>query len=259
MRSSKYLLILLICSIGFSQKYDPKTGELINQEKYDPVTGEPIKATQYDPVTGEPIDDTSKPGPMFNKALPSTPLINLGDNVTLTTITGVEFKGTIILQDEDEVVLSSPSIGEIKVSRENIKRITTANESDLNKITNSNRFETINNKNVSSSPSYLSIINAAKAQAKLKNQSQVGVNIGVGGLGCLLGIIGVPLASLYALSSTSQEANTNYYNNLSNENKTIYRSAYKSEVNRLKRNTVFGTMGAGLALFFFMIMSGGMQ
>ena len=179
MRSSKYLLILLICSIGFSQKYDPKTGELINQEKYDPVTGEPIKATQYDPVTGEPIDDTSKPGPMFNNALPSTPLINLGDNVTLTTITGVIFKGTIILQDEEEVVLSSPSIGEIKVSRENIKRLTTANESDLNKITNSNRFETINDKNVSSSPSYLSIINAAKAQAKLKNQSQVGVNIGV--------------------------------------------------------------------------------
>ena len=248
MRSSKYFLILLICSIGFSQKYDPKTGELINQEKYDPVTGEPIKTTQYDPVTGEPIDDTSKPGPMFNNALPSTPLINLGDNVTLTTITGVIFKGTIILQDEEEVVLSSPSIGEIKVSRENIKRIT-----------NSNRFETINNKNVSSSPSYLSIINAAKAQAKLKNQSQVGVNVGVGGLGCLLGIIGVPLASLYALSSTSQAPNTNYYNNLSNENKTIYRSAYKSEVNRLKRNTVFGTMGAGLALFFFMIMSGGMQ
>ena len=89
MRSSKYLLILLICSIGFSQKYDPKTGELINQEKYDPVTGEPIKATQYDPVTGEPIDDTSKPDSMFNNALPSTPLINLGDNVTKGQVAGV--------------------------------------------------------------------------------------------------------------------------------------------------------------------------
>jgi hypothetical protein len=268
MRPSKYLLILLICSIGFSQKYDLKTGELINQEKYDPVTGEPIKATQYDPVTGEPIkatqydpvtgepiDDTSKPGPMFNNALPSTPLINLGDNVTLTTITGVIFKGTLILQDEEKIVLSSPSIGEIKVSRENIKRLTTANESDLNKITNSNRFETINDKNVSSSPSYLSIIKAAKAQAKLKNKSQVGVNVGVGGLGCLFSAIGVPLASLYALSSTSKAPNTNYYNNLSNENKTIYRSTYKSEVNRLKRNTIFGTMGAIMALFFFTIMT----
>ena len=120
-----------------------------------------------------------------------------------------------------------------------------------------NNCRTINNKNVSSSPSYLSIIKAAKAQAKLKDQSQVGVNIGVGGLGCLLGIIGVPLASFYALSSTSQAPNTNYYNNLSNENKTIYRSAYKSEVNRLKRNTVFGTMGAGLVLFFFMIIGVG--
>jgi len=257
MRSSKYLLILLICAIGFSQKYDPKTGELINQEKYDPVTGEPIKATQYDPVTGEPIDDTSKPDSMFNNALPSTPLINLGDNVTLTTITGVIFKGTLILQDEEKIVLSSPSIGEIKVSRENIKRITTANESDLNKITNSNRFETINNKNVSSSPSYLSIINAAKAQAKLKNQSQVVVNVGVGGLGCAASIIGIPLASLYALSDTSGEPNSNYYNELNNENKNIYKSAYKSEVNKLKRINVFGTMGAILALFFFMMMTAG--
>ena len=257
MRSSKYLLILLICSIGFSQKYDPKTGELINQEKYDPVTGEPIKATQYDPVTGEPIDDTSKPDSMFNNALPSTPLINLGDNVTLTTITGVIFKGTLILQDEEKIVLSSPSIGEIKVSRENIKRLTTANESDLNKITNSNRFETINNKNVSSSPSYLSIINAAKAQAKLKNQSQVVVNVGVGGLGCAASIIGIPLASLYALSDTSGEPNSNYYNELNNENKNIYKSAYKSEVNKLKRINVFGTMGAILALFFFMMMTAG--
>lgn len=251
MRSSKYLLILLICSIGFSQKYDPKTGELINQEKYDPVTGEPIKTTQYDPVTGEPIDDTSKPGPMFNKALPSTPLINLGDNVTLTTITDVVFKGTIILQDEEEVLLSSPSIGEIKVSRENIKRITKDNESDLNKITNSNRFETINNKNVSSSPSYLSIINAAKDQAKQKNKNQAPLNIGLGALGCALTIVGMPIAALYALADTSGEPNSNYYNELNNENKNIYRSAYKSEVNKLKRNNVFGTMGAILALLLF--------
>ena len=249
MRSSKYLLILLICSIGFSQKYDPKTGELINQEKYDPVTGEPIKATQYDPVTGEPIDDTSKPDSMFNNALPSTPLINLGDNVTLTTITGVIFKGTLILQDEEKIVLSSPSIGEIKVSRENIKRLTTANESDLNKITNSNRFETINNKNVSSSPSYLSIINAAKAQAKREDQKQGSVNVAIGGLGCAASIIGIPLASLYALADTSIEPNNNYYNNLSTVDKTIYKTSYKSEFNRFKRSKVFGTMGSILGMF----------
>ena len=184
MKLSKYLLILLICSIGFSQKYDPRTGELIQEQKYDPVTGELIKTNKYDPVTGDLIDENTKKIPSK-----TSPIMN----------------------------------------------------------------------NVSKGPSYLSIITAAKAEAKLKNKSQELVNIGVGGFGCLFHIFGVPLASLYALSSTSQAPNTNYYNNLSNENKTIYRSAYKSEVNRLKRNTVFGTMGAGLALFFFMLISGGMR
>ena len=181
MRSSKYLLILLICSIGLSQKYDPKTGELIIQEKYDPVTGEPIKTTQYDPNTGEP-DDTSKPDPMFNNVAPSTPLINLGDNV-------------------------------------------------------------------SSDPSYLSIIKAAKAQAKREDQKQGSVNVAIGGLGCAASIIGIPLASLYALADTSIEPNNNYYNNLSTVDKTIYKTSYKSEFNRFKRSKVFGTMGSILGMF----------
>jgi len=188
MKLLKYLLIFLIFSIAFSQKYDPKTGELIQEQKYDPTTGELIKITKYDPVTGEPIEDIP--------ALKS-------NNTT------------------------------------NVKNSETKINNSLN------------------SPSYLSIITAAKAEAKLKNKSQELVNIGVGGFGCLFHIFGVPLASLYALSSTSQDANTNYYNNLSNENKTIYSSAYKSEVNRFKRNTVFGTMGAGLALFFIMIIGVG--
>jgi nitrite reductase/ring-hydroxylating ferredoxin subunit len=63
MKLSKYLLIFLIFSIAFSQKYDPKTGELIEEQKYDPTTGELIKITKYDPLTGEPIEDipASKP------------------------------------------------------------------------------------------------------------------------------------------------------------------------------------------------------
>ena len=76
MKLSKYLLIFLILSIAFSQKYDPKTGELIKEQKYDPITGEPIKTTKYDPITGEPIEDISA------AKLPETSSVNVGDNVT---------------------------------------------------------------------------------------------------------------------------------------------------------------------------------
>jgi hypothetical protein len=64
---------------------------------------------------------------------------------------------------------------------------------------------------------------------------------------------------LYALSDTSGEPNSSYYNELNSENKNIYRSAYKTEMNRLKRTNVFGTMGFGIVFFIFMIfMLGGM-
>ena len=148
MKLSKYLLILLIYSIGFSQKYDPKTGELIQEQKYDPVTGELIKTSKYDPVTGDLIDENTKKIPSK-----TSPIMN----------------------------------------------------------------------NVSKGPSYLSIITAAKAQAKKKNQAPI--NTGIGALGCLFNWIGVPLASLYALSDTSGEPNSSYYNELNSENKNIYRSA----------------------------------
>jgi hypothetical protein len=179
MKLSKYLLIFLICSIGLSQKYDPKTGELIQEQKYDPKTGELIQEQKYDPKTGELIDENIKLAP--SKTLP---VIN----------------------------------------------------------------------NVNKGPSYLSIITAAKAQAKKKNEAPI--NVGIGAIGCLFGVIGVPLASLYALADTSGEPNSSYYNELNIENKNIYRSAYKEEMKRLKRTSVFGTMGFGIALFFFLLMSG---
>ena len=187
MRLSKYLLILFICSIGYSQKYDPKTGELIKQEVYDPVTGELIKTSQYDPVSGEPIEGI--PASKYN-------------NTT------------------------------------NVKNSETKINNSLN------------------SPSYLSIINAAKEEASQKNKKDTRTNIGAGAAGCLFNVVGVPLASLYALLDTSGEPKSDYYNELSSQNKNIYKPVYKAEVNKLKQTTVFGTMGACLVTFFILIMTG---
>ena len=245
MKLSKYLLIFLILSTVFSQKYDPKTGELIEQQKYDPITGEPIKTTKYDPITGEPIEDISVP------KLTETSSVNVGDNVTITTIEGVAFKGVVKAQNMDQVVLSSPSIGEIKITRSNIKRISEYNESGLIHITNVKTSETKINSSLNS-PSYLSIINAAKEEASQKNQKDIGTNVGAGVAGCLFGLVGMPLASLYALADTSGEPKSNYYNELSSQNKNIYKSAYKAEVNKKKKTSVFGTMATGLVVFIFL-------
>jgi hypothetical protein len=187
MKLLKYLLIFLIFSIAFSQKYDPKTGELIEEQKYDPTTGELIKITKYDPVTGDPIEDIP--------ALKS-------NNTT------------------------------------NVKNSETKINNSLN------------------SPSYLSIINAAKEEASQKNKKDTRTNIGAGAAGCLFSVVGVPLASLYALLDTSGEPKSDYYNELSSQNKNIYKPAYKAEVNKLKQTTVFGTMGACLVTFFILIITG---
>ena len=250
MKLSKYLLIFLILSIAFSQKYDPKTGELIKEQKYDPITGEPIKTTKYDPITGEPIEDISVP------KLTETSSVNVGDNVTITTIEGVAFKGVVKAQNIDQVVLSSPSIGEIKITRSNIKRISEYNESGLIHTTNVKTSDTKINSTLNS-PSYLSIINAAKEEASQKNQKDTATNVGAGVAGCLFGLVGMPLASLYALADTSGEPKSNYYNELSSKNKNIYKSAYKAEVNKKKQTSVFGTMATGLAIVFLITLTGG--
>jgi hypothetical protein len=187
MRLSKYLLILFICSIGYSQKYDPKTGELIKQEVYDPVTGELIKTSQYDPVSGEPIDD----------------------------IPASKYKNTTNVENSETKINNS-----------------------LN------------------SPSYLSIINAAKEEASQKNKKDTVNNVSTGAVGCLFGVVGVPLASLYTLLDRSGEPKSDYYNELSSQNKNIYKPVYKAEVNKLKQTTVFGTMGACLVTFFILIITG---
>ena len=179
MKLSKYLLILLICSIGLSQKYDPKTGELIQEQKYDPVTGELIKTSKYDPVTGDLIDENTKKIPSK-----TSPIMN----------------------------------------------------------------------NVSKGPSYLSIITAAKEEASQKNKKDIVNNVGTGAVGCLFGVVGGPLASLYTLLDISGEPKSDYYNELSSQNKNIYKPAYKAEVNKLKKTTVFGTMGACLVTFFILIV-----
>ena len=254
MKLSKYLLIFLILSTVFSQKYDPKTGELIEQQKYDPITGEPIKTTKYDPITGEPIEDISAPN--SNKSLPATSSVNVGDNVSITTIEGVVFKGVVKAQNMDQVVLSSPSIGEIKITRSNIKRISGYNESGLIHTTNIKSSDTKINSSLNS-PNYLSIINAAKEEANQKNQKDTATNVGAGVAGCLFGLVGMPLASLYALSDTSGEPKSNYYNELSSQNKNIYKSAYKAEVNKKKQTSVFGTMGAGLVVVIFITLMAG--
>ena len=180
MKLLKYLLIFLIFSIAFSQKYDPKTGELIEEQKYDPTTGELIKITKYDPVTGEPIED-----------IPVSKSIN----------------------------------------RTNVKSFESKNNNSLN------------------SPSYLSIINAAKEEASQKNKKDTRTNIGAGAAGCLFNVVGVPLASLYALLDTSGEPKSDYYNELSSQNKNIYKPIYKAEVNKLKQTSAFGTMGVVLIVF----------
>ena len=73
----------------------------------------------------------------------------------------------------------------------------------------------------------------------------------------MFGLVGMPLASLYALADTSGEPKSNYYNELNSQNKNIYKSAYKAEVNKKKQTSVFGTMAAGLVVVIFLSLMGG--
>ena len=49
------LILFFLFTLGFSQKYDPKTGKLIQEKQVDQRTGDTIEKVEYDPNTGEII------------------------------------------------------------------------------------------------------------------------------------------------------------------------------------------------------------
>ena len=51
------LILFFLFTLGFSQKYDPKTGKLIQEKQVEQRTGDTIEKVEYDPNTGELLLD----------------------------------------------------------------------------------------------------------------------------------------------------------------------------------------------------------
>ena len=105
----KYILIFFLFAIGYSQKYDPKTGKLIEEKQVDQKTRKTIEKVEYDPKTGEIIKKDSE----TVKSL-------LNKEVMVILISDDTIRGKLLKESNEEIEISSSTIGSINLERKNI-------------------------------------------------------------------------------------------------------------------------------------------
>tara|TARA_B100000686_G_C16688067_1_gene915983 strand:- start:670 stop:1449 length:780 start_codon:yes stop_codon:yes gene_type:complete len=221
--SIKYFILLFFICFGFAQKYDPKTGKLIEKVQYDPKTGEIIREENN-----------------INGGL-------IGKEVAVNLTSGEKLTGKLIEITDTQISILSSTLGSIKLQQKNVQNLylkdalTTINNLSKNIIDE----DGLNNDEIS----YSRVIDRAKSEALFNNQAST--NLVVGATGCLFGAIGIPIALIIANSETGfKKPSSSYYNNLNDVDKKTYNSAYIKEAKKLRRNGITGTMTGcfGIAL-----------
>ena len=244
--SIKFFVIFFLVSFGYTQKFDSKTGKLIQEKQFDPKTGELIEEVEYDPKTGEIIKEEN-----------NTNEILTGKEVVVILTSGERFTGKLIETTDTQISISSSTLGSIKLQQKNVKNLylkdalTAIDNSSKNIFDDSRKLNESNNDKVS----YSEVISRAKSEASLNNEGAT--QMALGAAGCFFGAIGIPLALMTAHSEVGlKKPSSSYYNNLDDDNKKKYKKAYMNEAKKLRRNGVTGTMVGclGIALLFALVL-----
>ena len=91
--SIKCLIIFFLISCGYAQKYDPKTGKLIEKVQYDPKTGEIIREENN-----------------INGGL-------IGKEVAVNLTSGEKLTGKLIEITDTQISILSSTLGSIKLQQ----------------------------------------------------------------------------------------------------------------------------------------------
>ena len=108
--SIKCFIIFFLISCGYTQKYDPKTGKLIQEKQFDPKTGELIEEVEYDPKTGKIIQKENNTNELLT-----------GKEVVVILTSGERFTGKLIETTDTQISISSSTLGSIKLQQKNVK------------------------------------------------------------------------------------------------------------------------------------------
>jgi len=244
--SIKLFVIFFIVCFGYAQKFDPKTGKLIQEKQFHPKTGELIEEVEYDPKTGQIIQKENN----TNGSL-------TGKEVVVILTSGERFTGELIETSNTQISISSSTLGSIKLQQKNVKKLSlkdalsSIDNSSKNIFDDSRKLNESNNDKVS----YSELISRAKSEASLNNEEAT--QMAIGAAGCFFGAIGIPLALMTAhLEWGLKKPSGSYYNNLDDDNKKKYKKAYMNEAKKLRRNGVTGTMVGclGIALLFSLVL-----
>ena len=244
----KYILIFFLFAIAYSQKYDPKTGKLIEEKQVDQKTRKTIEKVEYDPKTGEIIKkDNETVKSLLNK------------EVMVILISDDTIRGKLLKESNEEIEISSSTIGSINLERKNIKSIIDISNGRayLDNTSNTAGLSDSKTSDTVLPPNYSQISNEAKKEAKENNNHLSNIILGTGSA-----VIWptIPITLYYLQKGKLPEPNSYFYKNLDEESKLTYKKIYEKQYRSTKTiQTVTGPviscgvfMGSMFILFMFL-------
>ena len=216
------LILFFLFTLGFSQKYDPKTGKLIQEKQVDQRTGDTIEKVEYDPNTGEII----KKGEETKKSL-------LNKEVMVILISDDTIRGELIKESDEQITISSSTIGSITLERKNIKSIIDISNEGAFLERKRDSVESSNPKpsNDILPPNYSQITSEAKKEGKENNNHFSNIILGTGSA-----IIWptIPLTLVYVQKGPAPKPNSYFYNNLDEKSQSTYKKIYEKQYRQTK-------------------------
>tara|TARA_Y100001970_G_scaffold236284_1_gene295875 strand:- start:1942 stop:2691 length:750 start_codon:yes stop_codon:yes gene_type:complete len=222
MKLVNYLIVFLLLTLGFSQKYDPKTGELIQEKQVEQKTGKTIEKVQYDPKTGEII----KKGEEIKKSL-------LNKEVMVILISDDTIRGELIKESNEQITINSTTIGSINLERKNIKSIIDISNEDVLLERERDPIESSNYKTSSAvqAPPYSQISAEAKKEGKENNNHFSNIILGTSSA-----IIWptIPITIFYVSKGEAPAPKSYFYENLDEKSKKDYEKVYEGQYRQTK-------------------------
>ena len=216
------LILFFLFTLGFSQKYDPKTGKLIQEKQVEQRTGDTIEKVEYDPNTGEII----KKGEETKKSL-------LNKEVMVILISDDTIRGKLLKESNEEIEISSSTIGSINLERKNIKSIIDISNGRayLDNTSNTAGLSDSKTSDTVLPPNYSQITSEAKKEGKENNNHFSNIILGTGSA-----IIWptIPLTLVYVQKGPAPKPNSYFYNNLDEKSQSTYKKIYEKQYRQTK-------------------------
>ena len=254
-----FILLILFSGLVFAQKYDPLTGEEIKIEKFDPLTGNVIdekEPNSQDLIKAEIQQNVNPEDVNIQRSVfKSISQSMVGEIIKITFFNESELTGKIITQNKNYITLDIESVGEAIIPRKNIK--------SFNQEKNNKTFYTFRSIEKESNKRSDGLEFKRNLDIELSKHNSKSTYTTIGVMSCIAAPftagLSIPIIAIYRVLPENVEPKSEFYKNLSFNDKMKYKTEFNRMLTDRKksgvRNGVLGSVGVAALGLGLLILS----